>query len=80
MTWSVQQKDDGDVDIIADGNNSENVGDVNIIWGSSVAATLGRGTTDTDITFLALRNADGELCYIYPNATQDGITVSDTHP
>jgi hypothetical protein len=40
----------------------------------------GDGTTDVDITFITLRNADGELCYIYPNADQNGIIVSSTHP
>jgi len=43
-------------------------------------AEIGRGTTDTDITFIALRNASGTKCYIYPNATGDGITVSTTKP
>lgn len=39
-----------------------------------------RGDSDTDITYIALYNSDGEKCYIYPNATQDGITVSGTKP
>lgn len=43
-------------------------------------AEIGRGTTDTDITFIALRNASGAKCYIYPNATGDGIEVSTTKP
>jgi hypothetical protein len=36
----------------------------------------GDGTVDVQITFITLRNADGELCYIYPTADQLGIIVS----
>ena len=38
------------------------------------------GVTDTDITYITLKNADGEICYIYPNATQTDIIVSATKP
>jgi hypothetical protein len=44
------------------------------------AIEIGRGTTDTDITYIALRNASGTLCYVYPNASANGITVSSTKP
>lgn len=46
----------------------------------AVLMELGRGSTDTDITFIRLYNADGESAYVYPNATQDGITVSGSAP
>ena len=39
-----------------------------------------RGTTDTDITFIKLYNADGEACYIYPNADQNAIVVQAAKP
>jgi hypothetical protein len=52
-----------------------------IEWGSaSIDFEVGQGTTDMDITFITLRNADGEKCYIYPNADQDGIIVSSSKP
>lgn len=41
---------------------------------------IGRGETDTDITYLKMFNADGEACYVYPNADQNDITVSATKP
>jgi len=48
--------------------------------GSGELAEIGRGTTDTDITYIALRNADGTKCYIYPDAAGTGIVVSTTKP
>ena len=41
---------------------------------------VGRGTTDMDITYIALRNAAGTKTYIYPDAAGTGITVSTTRP
>jgi len=41
---------------------------------------VGRGTTDTDITFITLRNASGTKYYIYPNAAGNGLTVTATKP
>jgi len=41
---------------------------------------IGRGTGDTNITFIKLFNTDGEVAYIYPNADQNGIVVQATHP
>ncbi|MFW9873324.1 MAG: hypothetical protein ACFFG0_09495 [Candidatus Thorarchaeota archaeon] len=43
-------------------------------------AEIGRGTTDTNITYISLYNTDGELCYVYPNADQNGIVVSGAKP
>jgi hypothetical protein len=43
-------------------------------------AEIGRGVTDTDITYIALRNASGTKSYIYPNSGGTGITVSTTKP
>jgi hypothetical protein len=53
---------------------------LHVWWDTNVDAVLGRGVTDTDITYLALRNANGTKCYIYPNATGNGIVVSTTKP
>lgn len=44
------------------------------------AAEMGVGTTDTDITYLAMRNATGVLCYAYPNAGGTGLAVSTVKP
>lgn len=43
-------------------------------------AEVGRGTTDTDITYIALRNSAGTKCYIYANTAGNDITVSTTKP
>lgn len=51
-----------------------------IDFGGGVEIAFGRGTTDTDITYIRLKNADGESAYVFPNATQDGITVQSTRP
>ncbi len=40
---------------------------------------VGRGS-DGITTFLRMRNSDGEDCFIFPNATQNGITVQSTAP
>lgn len=53
---------------------------LHIVWVSGVDAEVGRGTTDPDITYLALRNANGTRCYIYPDAAGTGIVVSTTKP
>ncbi len=47
---------------------------------SNLGIEYGRGATDTDITYIALRNASGTKCYIYPNAAGNDITVSTTKP
>ena len=44
------------------------------------ASEIGQGDTDTDISYIALRNASGTLCYVYPDAAGTGITVSTTKP
>ena len=49
-------------------------------FAGGVEAAVGRGSTDADIVYLRLRNADGEDAYVFPNATQDGITVQATRP
>jgi hypothetical protein len=47
---------------------------------SALGIEFGRGATDTDITYIALRNASGTKCYVYPNAAGNAITVSTTKP
>jgi hypothetical protein len=53
---------------------------VHVVWDTNVDAEMGRGTTDPDITYLGLRNANGTKCYIYPNAAGNGIVVSTVKP
>lgn len=54
------------------------------VWFDEVGlvAEVGRGESDAEITYLALYSTQdgGTKCYIYPNATSNGITVSDTKP
>lgn len=67
MGWNIKQIDDNTLRITDDRS-------------SEPAIEFGRGTTDTDVVYLALRNSDGELAYIFPNATQNGITVQASKP
>lgn len=70
MGWNVQQNDDSTVRLIS----TEDEGD------TPAEMEVGRGSTDTDITYVALRNDTGVKCYIYPNAAGNGIVVSTTKP
>ena len=67
MGWNLKQLDNGDAELTDDES-------------SAPAMLIGRGTTDTDVVFIALRNSDGELAYIFPDALQTGITVQAARP
>lgn len=67
MSWNIRQMDDGTVQL------ADSVGPF-------PACEIGRGTTDTDVVYIQLRNADGEVAYIYPNALQNAIVVQATKP
>ena len=41
---------------------------------------LGRGTTDTSVTFLKLYNTGATAVYVYPNSGGTGVTVTTTAP
>lgn len=43
-------------------------------------AEFGRGASDKDITYIALRNASGTLMYVYPNSGATGLVTSTTAP
>lgn len=45
-----------------------------------LAVAFGRGESDSNITFIALYNTGGTLCYIYPNTAGTGIIVSTSKP
>lgn len=47
--------------------------------GKEIAA-VGRGTTDTDITFLKLYDSNGLATYIYPTTGGTSVTVTTTIP
>lgn len=68
MSVNLVQTDIGNLKL-DDGNSTQ-----------SEQAEIGRGATDTDITYIALRNATGVKCYVYPNSGGTGITVSTTKP
>lgn len=57
-------------------------GNVQIIVAETktLIAEIGRGGTDTDIGYIALPNASGTKCYVYPDAAGTAITVSTTKP
>lgn len=45
--------------------NVDSTQDVLVTWGGNVDVMIGRGTTDTDITFIQLRQADGTAYKVY---------------
>jgi len=45
-----------------------------------VVAIVGRGETDTLITYLALINTNSQTVYIRPNADGNGLIVNTTKP
>ncbi len=51
-----------------------------IEWSANVDIELGNGASDTDITFIKMRNADGEVTYCYPHADQNAIICQSTKP
>lgn len=73
---------DGSIEKVAKGPASQNSPGAaeRIIFADGVDAEIGRGATDTDITYLALRNASGTKVYISPNAAGTGVDVSTTKP
>lgn len=69
MGWNIAQRGDGDWEL-TDGETGK----------PRPPMIIGRGTTDTDITFIALRNSAGNLIYISPNTAGTGLDVSSTRP
>jgi len=69
MGWNIKQNGDGTV-TLTDNYSTLPVDGV----------VIGRGTTDTDITYIALRNSAGTLCYIYPATAGNAIVVQTTVP
>lgn len=49
-------------------------------WSANVDAEIGRGATDTDITFIKLRSPDGTAYYLYPADDGGSLTISATKP
>jgi len=45
-----------------------------------VVCIIGRGETNPLITYKALYNAGGTLCYVYPNAAGNGVLCSTVKP
>ena len=41
---------------------------------------FGRGVSDTNVTFIALKNTNEDTVYIYPNAAGKGVVVTTTKP
>jgi len=63
MAWNLKQLDNGDLEF---SDLYESKTPPNVI--------IGRGTTDTDVSFVGVRDKGGTLRYIYP-ATSAGGTV-----
>lgn len=70
MSWNIKQEAAGGVFVLTDSTDAA----------KDPPVEVGRGVTDTDITYIALRNASGTKVYIYPDAAGTAITVSTTKP
>ena len=74
MSINIKQKDDNTIQLVDGAASTSSTATLQEV------ATFGRGTSDLDITYLALRNASGTQVYIYPNSGGTGVTVSTTAP
>lgn len=45
-----------------------------------VVAIVGRGETDPNLTYVAMKNTSGTLVYAYPNAAGNGLQFSTVKP
>jgi len=54
-------------------------GTLKVYDGGSTPVEIGRGSTDADITYIALQDSSGTAWYIYPDGS-GGLTVSTTKP
>jgi hypothetical protein len=79
MAWVFSQNPDGSASAKAQGGGSE-LKTLKVEFAAGVEVFIGRGVTDTDITFGAMRNAGGTMCYVYPDAAGTGIVVTTTVP
>ena len=80
MAFNIVQQSDGGTLIKADeGSGSATTGYVKVQFAPLVFAEIGRGTTDTDRTYIALTRSDGTKMYLYVD-TGTTLTVSTTHP
>lgn len=61
---------------------SDGAGGVMKDWIDTVGlvARVGRGQTDRNITYLALKNTNGTTIYTYPNAAGDGLITTSVLP
>lgn len=81
--FNLLQKDDGSAKFTAQGGGSESQ-ELGVVFeeldtGVSVDAAFGRGTTDTDRTYVRLKRSDGTSVYLYVD-TGTTLTVSTTAP
>lgn len=72
MAWNIVQNESGQFEL-RDDKAGATAGVAN------PAISLGRGTTDTDITWISLRNAAGTRYYLYVSAT-GALTVATAIP
>ncbi len=81
--WVLQQNDDGTTTALATGGGSE-TSELKVEFdrtdaGGIIDAAIGRGSVDTDRTYLRLRRSDGTSVYLYVD-TGTTLTVSTTAP
>ena len=78
MAFYKQQDEDGNQVFLADGGGSEEAETI-VEFADGVTAAIGRGSTDTDITYIRLNRADGSDIYLYVSSGTT-ITASTTKP
>lgn len=75
MAWNFRQVTDGSAEVFADPNSASENTFVRVIFETDVDVEIGRGSTDTDVTYFTLRDADGAKWYAH---TTDGSALSLT--
>lgn len=77
MAWNLVQEDDGGARLEASTGASQ-LNPMTVKFADGVEVELGRGETDTDITYIGLYDAAGTLYYVYIDT--GAVTASTTKP
>lgn len=77
MSFAVKQNTDGTTEIVAAPDSAAK--SVKVTFATNVDAEIGRGATDADRTYIALRRSDGTKVYIYVD-TGTTVLCSATKP
>lgn len=77
MSFNLVQKDDASFELLASGASVNT--EVRVVFADGVDVEMGRGTTDTDQTYIALRSPDGTKRYLVISDA-DAVSASTSRP